>query len=69
MRKMDEGLKVSTDLLTAEMEFLRFPPTQAGFNLFNNHRCDEHFDLKAAQQVALPRRRVLNLLVHSLVFV
>ncbi|MEN5084025.1 hypothetical protein ABE438_16210 [Bosea sp. TWI1241] len=69
IRKMDEGLKVSTDLLSAEMGILRFPPTQAGFNLFNNHRFDEHFDLKAAQQVALPRRRVLNLLVHSLVFV
>lgn len=69
MRKLDEGLKVSTDLLTTEMGVLRFPPTQAGFNLFNNHRFDEHFDLKAAQRVALPRRRVLNLLVHSLVFV
>lgn len=69
MRKLDDGLKVSTDLLTTDMAVLRFPPTQAGFNLFNNHRVDEYFDLKAAQWTSLPRRRVLNLLVHSLVFV
>ncbi|MBN9439896.1 hypothetical protein [Bosea sp. (in: a-proteobacteria)] len=69
MRKLDEALKVSTDLLASEMMVLRFPPTRAGFNLFNNHRFDEHFDLDAPENVALPRRRVLNLLVHSLVFV
>ncbi|PZU88388.1 MAG: hypothetical protein DI527_17585 [Chelatococcus sp.] len=69
MRKLDEGLKLSTDLLTADMTVLRFPPTQDGFTLRNNHRFDEHFDLENPQRVSLPRRRVLNLLVHSLVFV
>jgi hypothetical protein len=69
MRKLDEGLKVSTDLLSANMKLLRFPPSEPGFNLFNNHRFDEHFDLGSPQQVLLPRRRVLNLLIHSLVLV
>lgn len=68
MRKLGEGLKVSTDLLSADMKLLRFPPSEPGFNLFNNHRFGEHFDLESPLQVSLLRRRVLNLLVHSLVF-
>ena len=69
IRKLDESLKVSTDLLTAEVSLLRFPPSKPGFDLFTNHRCDEHFDLQDPQSVSLSHRRMLNLLVHSLVFV
>lgn len=69
MRNLDEGFKVPTDLLSADMKLLRFRPSKPGFNLFNNHRFDEHFDLETPQQVPLPRRRVLNLLIHSLVLV
>lgn len=37
MRKLDEDLKSSADLLAADMQVLRVPPTKAGFSLRNNH--------------------------------
>ncbi|KRE15072.1 hypothetical protein ASE63_17700 [Bosea sp. Root381] len=45
MRKLDDGIKLS-DLLTADMQVLRFPPAQGGFTLRNNHSFDECFDLE-----------------------
>lgn len=69
MRKLDDAAKLSTDTLGSPMAVSRFPPTRAGYSEVNRHRWDEFFDLGNAASVELPRRRVLNLLVHSLVFV
>lgn len=69
MRKLEDAAKLSTDTLGGPMAVSRFPPTRAGYADVNSHRWDEFFDLENAARVHLPRRRVLNLLVHSLVFV
>ena len=69
MRKLDDATKLSTETLGSAMAVSRFPPTRAGYSGVNSHRWGEFFDLENAQRVYLPRRRVLNLLVHSLVFV
>jgi len=69
MRKLDDAAKLSTDTLGSPMAVSRFPPTRAGYSGVNSHRWHDFFDLENAARVDLPRRRVLNLLVHSLVFV
>jgi hypothetical protein len=69
LRKLDDAAKLSTDTLGGAMAVSRFPPTRAGYSEVNSHRWDEFFDMENAERVDLPRRRVLNLLVHSLVFV
>ncbi|MDR6870516.1 hypothetical protein J2Y55_001516 [Bosea sp. BE125] len=69
MRKLDDAVKISTDLLAADIAVVRFPPTAPGFTQFNNHKFDTHFDLGSPEAMGLPCRRLLNLLVHSLVFV
>lgn len=69
MRKLDDAAKLSTTTLGNSMPVQRFPPTRPGYSEVNSHRFDEFFDLESAAHVDLPRRRVLNLLVHSLVFV
>lgn len=69
MRKLDDAAKLSIDTLGSPMAVSRYPPSRAGYSEVNSHRWDEFFDLENAASVELPRRRVLNLLVHSLVFV
>jgi hypothetical protein len=69
MRKLDDAAKLSTDTLGSPMAVSRFPPILPGYSEVNSHRWDEFFDLENAARVDLSRRRVLNLLVHSLVFV
>jgi hypothetical protein len=69
MRKLDDAVKLSTDFMGAEMGVIRFQPTAGNYTQINNHQFDEHFDLERPEHVGLPRRRLLNLLVHSLVFV
>lgn len=69
MRKLDDAAKLSADTLGSPMAVSRFPPTRAGYSEVNSHRWDKYFDSKNAAHVDLSRRRVLNLLVHSLVFV
>ena len=69
MRKLDEAAKLSTATLGTSMCVQRFPRTRTGYSEVNSHRYDKFFDLKNPIQVELPRRRLLNLLIHSLVFV
>lgn len=69
MRKLDDAAKLSTDTLGSPMAVTRFPPTRAGYSERNNHRWDTYFDLEDAAHVDLPRRRLLNILIHSLIFV
>jgi hypothetical protein len=67
MWKLDDAAKLSTDTLGSPMAVSRFPPTRTGYSEVNSRRFDAFFDLENAASVELPRRRVLNLLVHSLV--
>lgn len=69
MRKLDDATKLSTDTLGSPMAVYRFPRARAGYSEANSHRWEEFFDLGNATSVQLPRRRVLNLLIHSLVFI
>jgi hypothetical protein len=69
MRKLDDAAKLSTDLLSNSMSVSRFSPIRAGYSEVNSHRFDEFFDLQRPGRVDLRRRRLLDLLVHSLVFV
>jgi len=69
MRKLDDAAKTSTDLLASSMSVSRFPSTRAGFSGATSHRFDDFFDLKMPARVDLRRRRLLDLLIHSVVFV
>lgn len=69
MRKLDDAIKLSTATLSEPMRVQRYSPIQSGYSEVNSHRFDEFFDLANAAQVDLPARRILNLLIHSLVFV
>jgi hypothetical protein len=69
MRKLDEAAKLSTTILSAPVEVIRFAPTQSGFSEINNHRFDSYFDLTDPEPYMLPGRRLMNILIHSLVFV
>lgn len=69
MRKLDDAAKLSTDTLGGSMVVSRYPPSRAGYSEVSSHRWYEFFDVENAASVELPRRRVLNLFVHSLVFV
>ena len=69
LRKLDEANRLTSSLLTDVMPVVRFAPTRPGYAAMNNHRFDAYFDLKKPKRATLPRRRVLNMLIHSLVFV
>ena len=69
MRKLHDATMVSTSLLTDDIAVERFAPTRAGFSEINNHRVDDYFDLLNPVESALSGRSLLNILIHSLVFV
>jgi hypothetical protein len=69
MRKLDDALKVSTAVLGGAIPALKFNSTGPGFASHNNYGFDRYFDLSTPQSVELPRRRLLNLLIHSLAYV
>lgn len=69
MRKLDEGLKVSTAVLGTTIAARKFSSTGPGFSSHTNYGFDRYFDLTKPQLVQLPRRQLLNLLIHSLAFV
>ena len=69
MRKLDDATKLSTDLLASRMPVLRFPPVRDGYSVVDSHKFDEFFDLEKPEKVDLKRRRLLDVLIHSLVFV
>jgi hypothetical protein len=69
MRKLDDATKLSSDLLADTISVLSFPPVREGYSEFNNHRFDEFFNIANPIPIDLRRRRLLDLLIHSLVFV
>jgi hypothetical protein len=69
MRKLDDATKLSTDLLASTISVPRFPPVREGYSEINNYQFDEFFDMANPIQIDLRGRHLLNLLIHSLVFV
>jgi hypothetical protein len=48
---------------------LKFSSTGPGFSSHTNYGFDRYFDLTKPHPVQLPRRQLLNLLIHSLAYV
>lgn len=69
LRKLDEASKLSSTLLSNPVRVQRYPPAKEGFEAFNNHRFADYFDLGSPEPIQLPARRLVNVLIHSLVFV
>jgi hypothetical protein len=69
LRKLDEAAKLSTATLDAALEVARYAPAKSGYSEINSHRFDEFFDLEKPETAMLPARRLVNVLIHSLVFV
>lgn len=69
MRKLNDAAKLSSDILANSMAVLLYPLTRDGYSEATSHRFDEFFDLGAPMRAGLPRRRLLDLLIHSRVFV
>lgn len=69
LRKLGEAFKLSTATLAAPITVKRYKPLQSGYSAFNNHRFDDFFDLQNPAQLSLQRRRLIDVLIHSLVFI
>ncbi|PZN99382.1 MAG: hypothetical protein DCF30_11940 [Hyphomicrobiales bacterium] len=69
MRKLDEASKLSSALLAANVDVLRFRSNKPGYDQLNSHRFDEFFSMGEPELFKLSGRRLLNLLIHSFVFV
>jgi hypothetical protein len=69
MRKLDEALKVSTALLGEPMLVQQFDSTRPGYAAHNSYGFDRYFDLEHPRPAELPRRRLLNMLIHSLAYI
>lgn len=69
MRKLDDASKLSSALLGSELEVLRFRSCKPGYDQLNSHRFAEFFAMGEPEAFKLSGRRLLNLLIHSFVFV
>ena len=69
LRKLGEAFKLSTATLAAPIMVKRYTPLQHGYSAFNNHRFDNFFDLQNPTRLDLKRRRLIDILIHSLVFI
>jgi len=69
MRKLDEGLKLSTALLGKPIQVQRFDSTRPGYAAHTSYGFDRYFDLKHPRSAELPRRDLLNMLIHSLAYI
>lgn len=69
LRKLGEAFKLSTATLADPIAVKRYTPLQPGYSAFNNHRFDDFFDLQNPAQLNLKRRRLIDILIHSLAFI
>ena len=77
MRKLAESLKVSTALLEKPIQVCRVEGIHPGsrdrnthyFGLHNTHSFARHFDLKRPIHDEMPRRRLINMIIHSIVYI
>lgn len=69
LRKLGEAFKLSTATLSDPIKVKRYAPLQPGYSAFNNHRFDDYFDLQNPAHLNLKRRRLVDVLIHSLVFI
>lgn len=69
IRKLAEGHKLTTDFFEPSIEVKLYPSTRKGYSPIRLMDVEDYFAMGAPVQRALPRRRLLNLLIHSLVFI
>jgi hypothetical protein len=69
LRKLDEASKLSSTLLSNPIRTQRHLPINEGYGTFNSHHFDRYFDLNSSETIQLPARRLVNVLIHSLVLV
>jgi len=69
LRKLGEAFKLSTATLSDPIKVKRYAPLQSGYSAFNNHCFDDYFDLQNPSHLNLKRRRLVDVLIHSLVII
>jgi hypothetical protein len=69
IRKLAEANKLTTGILDEPVKVKLFPPTRRGFSAPRLMDIEAFFATEAPIERQLPRRRLLNILVHSLVFI
>jgi hypothetical protein len=69
LRKLDEATKFSTEILANPIQVQRYAVNRLGYAAANNFRFDDYFDLANPQKNEITGRQLVNLLIHSLVFV
>ena len=69
MRKLDEAMLISSELLAKQVKVRTYPPIRPGFTAFRTLRFDDYFDMYHGVDERLSRRAILNVIIHSLVFV
>lgn len=69
LRKLDEATKLSTATLSNKLKVRLYPPSKPGYSMVNSHRFDDFFDLEHPVDATISGRRLINVIIHSLVFV
>ncbi len=69
LRKLGEAFKLSTATLTAEIDVKRYASLKTGYAAINNLRFEEYFDLERPGSIRIKRRRLIDVLIHSLIFI
>ncbi len=68
LRKLGEAFKLSTLTLTDEIAVKQYAPLKRGYTEINNLRFEEYFDLENPTSIRMKRRRLIDVLIHSLIF-
>lgn len=69
IRKLAESHKLSTGFLDAPIEVKAYSPTRKGFSPVRLMEVEDYFAMADPVQRTLPVRRLVNMLIHSLVFI
>lgn len=69
LRKLGEAFKLSSATLAAEIDVKRYAPLKTGYAAINNLRFEDYFDLERPVSMHMKRRRLIDVLIHSLVFI
>lgn len=68
LRKLGEAFKLSTATLAEEIDVKQYATLKRGYAAVNNLRFEEYFDLENPVSIRMKRRRLVDVLIHSLIF-
>ena len=68
IRRLNEAVRISSRFRQVTLPVIRYPPTGASVDLWNNHRVGDHYDFNNGRDEKMPIFRFLNLIIHSLIF-